>query len=151
MDIRVKRDLYTSLSTQGGLFLDGEHFCFTLEPAVKLDGTKPRAIAAGTYRLTIRWSDEFQKHVPHVEDVPNFTAVEQHIGNFPKNTKACTLVGETRGPQPDFIGGSLKAWTKLMARYFEVAVLTNPNDSEKSHIWDVGFVTYEDAPGKISV
>jgi hypothetical protein len=145
MDIRVRRNLYTSLSTQGELVLDGNHFCFTLEPPVKTDGSKPRAIPTGNYPLTIRWSEEFQKHVPHVEDVPGFVAIEQHIGNFPKNTKACTLVGQTRGPQADFIGGSLKAWTALMAIYMDIATLTNPDDPEKSHIWNVGFVTYEDA------
>ena len=88
--------------------LAGEHFCFTLEPPVKLDG-KPRAIPAGPYPLTIRWSDEFGKHVPHVENVRGFTAIEQQVGNFPRDTKECTLVGQTCGPQPDFIGGSLKA------------------------------------------
>jgi Family of unknown function (DUF5675) len=146
MDIRVRRDLYSSLSTQGQLLLDLQHFCYTLEPPIKTDGTKPRAIPTGTYPLTIRWSDEFGKHVPHVEDVHDFIAIEQHIGNYPKNTKACTLVGMERGPLPDFIAHSLKAWTALMAKYMEVAVLTNPEaPSEKSHIWKVGYVTYEEA------
>lgn len=144
MKITVRRDLYSSLSSQGELLLDDQHFCYTLEPPVKLDGPKPRAIPVGTYPLTIRWSDEFKKHVPHVEDVPGFTAIEQHIGNFPRDTKACTLVGLTRGPEPNFIGGSLKAWTGLMAKYMDVAVLTNPEArNEISHIWRVGEVTYE--------
>jgi hypothetical protein len=143
--INVRRNLYTSLSTQGQLLLDGEHFCFTLEPPIKTDGSKPRAIPTGTYPLTIRWSDEFGKHVPHVENVPGFTAIEQHIGNYPRDTKACTLVGEVRGPLPDFIGHSLTAWTRLMSKYMEVATLENPEElSDKSHIWNVGFVTYED-------
>lgn len=145
MKIKVLRDLYSSLSTQGRLFLDDEHFCFTLEPVVKHDGSKPRAIPAGLYPLTIRWSDEFKKHVPHVENVPGFTAIEQHIGNYPRDTKGCTLVGYTRGPLPNFIGQSLKAWTDLMARYMAVAVLTNPEEkNEKLHIWNVGEVSYED-------
>lgn len=144
MEIKVRRDLRTALSTQGELLIDGEHFCFTLEPAVKTDGSKPRAIPNGTFPLTIRWSDEFKKHVPHVESVPGFTAVEQHIGNFPRDTKACTLVGMVRGPQADFIGQSLVAFTKLMARYMEVAELTNPDAKfESEHIWHVGYITYE--------
>jgi hypothetical protein len=149
MDIRVRRDLYSSLSTQGEKLLDGEHFCFTLEPPVKLDGSKPRAINCGTYPLTIRWSDKFQRHVPHVENVPQFVAVEEHIGNFPKNTDGCTLVGYVRGPEPNFIGQSLKAFTDLMARYMAVAVLTNPQEkNEKLHVWNVGEVTYEAADDK---
>jgi hypothetical protein len=145
MKITIRRDLKSALSTQGELLLDDEHFCFTLEPPVKLDGSKPRAIPEGTFPLTIRWSDEFGKHMPHVENVPGFTAIEQHVGNYPRDTKGCTLVAQVRGPQPDFIAGSLKAWIQLMARYMEVATLTNPGEPEKSHIWHVGFVTYESA------
>jgi hypothetical protein len=149
MDIRVRRDLYSSLSTQGELLLDGKHFCFTLEPPVKLDGSKPRAIQCGTFPLTIRWSVEFGKHVPHVESVPGFTAIEQHIGNSAKDTKACTLVGLARGPEPNWIGQSLVAWTHLMSEYMKVAVLTNPDaKDEKLHVWNVGEVTYEAADDK---
>lgn len=144
MQIDVRRNLFSSLSSQGELLLNGQHFSYTLEPPVKTDGTKPRAIDPGTYALTIRWSDEFQRHVPHVENVPGFTAVEQHVGNYPRDTKGCTLVGYLRGPIPDFIGQSLKAFTDLMARYLAVAVLTNPGEqNEKLHVWKVGQVTYE--------
>jgi hypothetical protein len=146
MDIRVGRDLYTDNSTQGELFLDGSHECYTLEPPTKTDGSKPRAIDNGTYPLTIRWSFDHQRHLPHVENVPNFTAIEQHIGNKPADTKACTLVGQIRGPQPDWIGLSTPAFTQLMNKYFAVAVLRNPEATDdKLHVWDVGKITYYDA------
>src|SRR5438309_3062848 len=98
MNVNVNRDLYSSRSTQGRLSIDGAFECFTLEPARRADDIKPRAIAAGTYPLTIRWSFRFKKHVPHIEKVPGFDAVEQHIGNFPDDTEACTLLGDARGP-----------------------------------------------------
>lgn len=143
MNIEVRRDLFSGLSTQGEQLIDGAHFCFTLEPPVKTDGSKPRAIPEGTYPLTIRWSDHFHKHIPHIENVPGFTAVEQHIGNFPRDTDACTLVGLIRGPDPNYIGQSLVAFTRLMKRYMDVATLMNPEEkSDKSHIWNVGFITY---------
>jgi len=146
MKITVRRDLYSSLSTQGRMLLDDEQFCYTLEPPVKLDNTKPRAIPVGTYPLTIRWSDKFQRHMPHVENVPGFVAIEQHVGNFPRDTDGCTLVGYTRGPAPDFIGRSVKAFTDLMGRYLLFERLTNPEEqNEKLHVWNVGEVTYEDA------
>lgn len=146
MKTTVYRDLYSSLSVQGELLLDDAHFCFTLEPPVKHDGSKPRCIPAGTYPLTIRWSSKFGRHVPHVENVPGFVAIEQHVGNFPRDTDGCTLVGLVRGPEPNFIGQSLKAWTDLMAKYMSIAVLTNPEEkSDASHIWRVGEVTYEDS------
>jgi hypothetical protein len=152
MKIAVGRDIYTTLSTQGQLYLDDVHECFTLEPPTKTDGTKPRAIDNGTYPLTIRWSVEHNCHCPHVENVPSFTAIEQHIGNFPKDTLGCTLVGAERNPeqQPNFIGESLVAFTQLMHKYLAVAVLTNPNAPEKEKVWNVGEITYYDASGSAS-
>lgn len=94
MKVEVRRDLYSSLSTQGRLAIDGAPQCFTLEPPEKLDGSKPRAIPCGTFPLTIRWSFHFKRHVPHIEKVSGFEAVEQHIGNSPDDTEACTLVGQ---------------------------------------------------------
>jgi len=145
MKIAVGRDIYSTLSVQGQLYLDDAHECFTLEPSVKTDGTKPRAIPNGTFPLTIRWSWKFKRHVPHVENVPGFDAIEQHIGNFPEDTDACTLVGQVRGPQPNFIGRSLVAFTQLMQKYLAVATLTNPDSPEQQHVWNVGSITYYDA------
>ena len=148
MDVKVGRDIYSTISTQGKLSLDGAFECFTLEPPTKTDGTKPRAIDNGVYKLTIRWSFDHARHLPHVEDVPCFTAIEQHIGNTAEDTKGCTCVGRVRDPQrqPNFIGQSLVAFTHLMAKYMTVAVLRNPEaKNEKEHIWDVGRITYYDA------
>jgi hypothetical protein len=147
MKIAVGRDIYSTLSTQGQLYLDDTHECFTLEPPTKTDGSKPRAIDNGTYPLTIRWSIEHNGHCPHVENVPCFTAIEQHVGNGPGDTLGCTLVGAERDPQqqPNFIGQSLVAFTHLMQKYLAVAVLTNPNAPEKEKVWNVGQITYYDA------
>lgn len=145
MNVEVQRNLYSSLSVQGQMFLDGTFECYTLEPPDKDPTVKPRAILCGTYPLTVRWSDKFQRHVPHVENVPGFVAIEQHVGNYPRDTDGCTLVGQQRGPSPNFIGRSLLAFTALMAKYMAVGVLRNPNDTEKEHIWDIGQVTYSDA------
>jgi len=126
------------------MYLDGsaDAECFTLEPPYRMDGTKPRAIPVGTYPLTIRWSVKFGKHVPHVENVPGFVAIEVHWGNYPRDTDGCTLVGRTRGPLPDFIGSSVLAWTMLMAKLMAVAELTNPSSPEQSQMWNVGEITY---------
>ena len=148
MKIAVGRDVYTTLSTQGQLYLDGVRECFTLEPPTKTDGSRPRAIDNGTYLLTIRWSVEHKRHLPHVEKVPSFTAIEQHVGNGPDDTLGCTCVGATRDTQrqPNWISHSLVAFTQLMAKYMAVAVLTNPEvKDEKAHVWNVGKITYYDA------
>jgi hypothetical protein len=36
--------------------------------------------------------------VPQVQDVPGFTGIEIHPGNFPPNTHGCLCIGEGRGP-----------------------------------------------------
>jgi Steigviridae/Suoliviridae L,D-carboxypeptidase/transpeptidase len=144
--VEVRRDLYTKLSTQGKLAIDSIPQCFTLEPAAGSDEIASRTpkgcIPCGTYPLTIRWSPKRKAYCPHIEDVPGFDAIEQHIGNFPKDTDGCTLVGKIRGPQPDFIGMSLLAYTALMAKYMAAATLRNPEAPEKDHIWDVGQITF---------
>lgn len=102
MKLIVQRETPTSLSVIGQLSLYTVSLslvneCYTLEPPYKTDGSKPRAIPAGTYPLTIRLSARFKRLMPHVENVPGFTEVEIHWGNYPKDTEACTLVGSSDG------------------------------------------------------
>ena len=147
LTLEVRRDLFTSLSSGGRLAIDGLPFCYTLEPPriPMPTAIKPRAIPSGIkYKLTIRWSLEHNCPVPHVEDVPGFTAVEIHIGNFPGDSLACTLVGKTRGPQPNYIGLSAVAFTHLMSKLYAGATLTNPDSPERNHVWDVGTIIYTD-------
>lgn len=104
MNIKVLRDVFSGKSTGSQISVDGVHQCFGLEPAVAEPPIKPRAIPEGTYRVTVRWSQKHKRNVPHVENVPDFQDIEIHIGNFPKDTEGCLLVGESRGE--DFVGNS---------------------------------------------
>lgn len=145
MDLLVNRSYYTGKSTSGMLFIKDVFECFTLEPFWTEASIKPRAIPAGRYQLTIRWSSKFKKAVPHVESVPGFTNIEIHIGNFPYDTDGCTLVGQKQGS--DFIGSSTPAWINLMAKLYPISVLTNPTSPEQMHVWNVGSITYIDNRG----
>lgn len=146
MQVKIARNLYTDSSTQGELSIDGAFVCYTLEPPVKTDGSKPRAIDDGTYPLTIRWSTDHNRHLPHVENVPDFVAVEHHVGNTAKDTLGCTLVGHVRGPEEDWISNSTPAFAALMAKYMAGATERNPEEkNDKLQVWDVGTVTYYDA------
>ena|SRR5437899_2093846 len=145
MNLEVHRQVFSPNSTIGQMFVDGELECVTLEPVTLLlgDTRKPRAIEPGTYNVTIRWSLKFGKHVPHVENVPHFVAIEIHYGNDPRNTDGCTLVGTKSGPAPDWISNSVVAWTHLMSKLMASARLLNPDQKdEKLHVWDVGQITY---------
>lgn len=81
--------------TPGMLFLDGEFECMTLEDPVRTGPKVPgdTAIPAGSYVLTIDWSDRFQRKMPHILDVPDFTGIRIHGGNDVHDTKGCPLTG----------------------------------------------------------
>ncbi len=113
MNLKVERQIFSPYSTIGELFIDGVHQAYTLEPVSTEEDIKPRAIPEGIYTLTNRFSPKHDMTVPHVENVPGFDEVEIHPGNFPKDTLACLLVGETRST--DFVGGSKMAFHDLMA------------------------------------
>lgn len=96
--------------------------------------------------MTIRWSDRFQKPMPHVENVPNRTAIEVHNGNYARNTDGCCLVGQDYGNpfQPDFIRNSNVTLAALMNKLYSVAILQNPDSTEQERIWVVGTITYSE-------
>jgi hypothetical protein len=124
------------------MIIDGTQECFTLEPPEKPDpqGNGTVCISEGTYKLRIRWSWEHNRQLPHVENVPGRTAIEIHIGNYPRDVKGCTVVGKTQ--LPDFVGQSGVAFATLMTKLYAGGTLTNPDAKEIDQIWDVGDITY---------
>lgn len=110
MNLLVTRTDFSSLSTIGELTA-GDLKYFTLEPPKR--DFKPCCIPVGTYDVTIRFSPKHSRLIPHVENVPGFEEIEIHIGNFPRDTEGCLLVGKIKGPNPDFIGGSRLAFDEL--------------------------------------
>jgi hypothetical protein len=93
--LTIQRDAPTAKSTSGKLSIDGVFFSYTLEPV--------RRIPAGTYAATLAVSPKWTAlrgypfRVPLLQNVPGFTEIEIHIGNFPEDTEGCTLVGMERG------------------------------------------------------
>jgi hypothetical protein len=115
----VTRLWFTDKSTIGMLDISGIRQCYTLEPVTREDNLKPRAIPVGIYRLCLLPSARFETYTPHVMDVPEFSGIEIHPGNDPKDTSGCTLVGQTRGTEEtpnDWIGNSDEAFNDLIAK-----------------------------------
>lgn len=131
MNILVNRKWFSDRSTQSEVLVDGVHECFGLEPRVAVAPIKPRAIPAGTYKVTVRYSPKHKKNVPHVENVPDFEEIEIHIGNFPMNTEGCLLVGTTRGS--DVVSNSAAAFIPLFTKI-----------SNALHAGDPVTITYQD-------
>ena len=111
MKLLVTRKTFTALSTIGDLSVDGAFFGYTLEPPKRSE--KPCCIPLGTYDVTIRYSSKHSRLIPHVENVPGFSEIEIHIGNFPRDTEGCLLIGNVASSVPDQILGSKVAFDCL--------------------------------------
>ena len=128
----ARRDTYTI----GRLYVDGKYFCDTLEDTdrglsqelpVTVNRAKKRAgvtaIPVGTYRVTMGVkSPKFSKYaqykfcdgkLPRLVNVPAFDGVLIHIGNTPKDTEGCILVG--RNTQVGKVLESTATYRKLYA------------------------------------
>lgn len=98
MVIRVDRLYKKSEYTIGSLSINGQWICDTLEPHC-IDWSKEKktpkktAVPEGCYRLVMKKSRKFGKIMPYLLDVPEFTDIMIHTGNFPKHTEGCILVG----------------------------------------------------------
>ena len=79
-----------------------------------MDGDKPEnkvygktAIPAERYKITVTFSDKFQKDMLYVNDVPDFTGIRIHSGNDAEDTLGCILVGHTIDSSTHIHGGSV--------------------------------------------
>jgi uncharacterized protein DUF5675 len=90
-ELELRRHWYTGRSVVGELRLDGADFGFCLEPSMG-NVTHP-CIPAGRYRVTRYESPRFGRTVLLLHDVPGREAIEIHVGNFPRDTEGCLLVG----------------------------------------------------------
>ena len=114
MRLQLERKTYTDTSTIGELSIDGKFFCYTLEDAVRAPGVKipgRTAIPSGAYEVKLTWSPRFQKVMPLVDGVVNYSGVRIHPGNTDKDTEGCILVGKTKSD--NFIGESRDAFADL--------------------------------------
>lgn len=98
MIIKVDRLYKKENYTIGSLSINGQWICDTLEPHC-IDWSKEKkvfgvtAIPEGTYEVEMKKSRKFGKIMPFLKDVPQFTDVMIHTGNFSKHTQGCILVG----------------------------------------------------------
>ena len=99
MKLTLVRKVFAKDRTLGELHLEGTgYFCDTLEPHC-IDWSKEKkvngktAIPEGRYKVKVGWSPKAGKNVPWLQKVPHFNGIQIHVGNFPKDTRGCILVG----------------------------------------------------------
>ena len=108
------RDTFTEKSVIGKLYLNSEFYGHTLELAWKDNQKRVSCIPKGVYEVKKRHTQKSKykyEHL-HILDVPDRELILMHIGNYPKNSKGCILLGNTRAL--NFVGDSRKAFYKLM-------------------------------------
>lgn len=100
--------LYVQLNEPVGKCVDGEYvtedkryLCDTLEPKrrnLKKEKKVPgrTAVPEGRYRVLITKSYRFGRWLPLLMDVPGFSGVRIHPGNYVTDTQGCILPGWNR-------------------------------------------------------
>lgn len=122
MELLLLRQGFGKKSTEGELFIDGKHECWTLEDVVR---TGPKvagatAIPCGRYKIEMYESPHFKRRLPHLLNVPGFEYILLHRGNSSIDTKGCPLVGDKRTSLlDDFIGESAHAEIRVVRKIEE--------------------------------
>lgn len=95
MHITVQRRDLKDDRTLGAVLIDGVHFAYTLEDAVRdVKVQDATAIPPGVYEVIVNYSNRFARQLPMLLNVPGFTFIRIHGGNGPQNTEGCILVGK---------------------------------------------------------
>lgn len=150
MELRIDRKYKGIDYVISNLYVDGKKFGYVLEDTDRRlrqemqEATIRRekiygktAIPYGRYKITLsvkspRFSEQkFYKEVcggylPRLEKVPGFDGVLIHVGNYPKDTEGCLLVGLEKGN--DMILKSKSAFKKLYP-------LLKEADDRNEEIW----------------
>ncbi|SAL69288.1 hypothetical protein AWB71_04162 [Caballeronia peredens] len=123
MNLLLQRTTKTLKATEGKLFIGNDFQCFTLEPVFREEANVPvaawkvfgsTAIPVGTYAVEVTFFHREGYYSPLLDNVPGFAGVRIHIGNFPKDTEGCILVGTEAGQ--DQVLNSKLAFTALMTK-----------------------------------
>jgi len=127
MDLKLKRDLLNKSYTLGELFIDGVHFCFTVEDTIRdknndgdlddLGETKvygETAIPKGIYKVVLSMSNRFKVVMPEVKNVKGFEGIRIHAGNTAIDSHGCIIVGTVR--TPNGVGMSRDCFKRLMIK-----------------------------------
>lgn len=111
VELHLYREAYENGFTRGHLSVNGEYFCDTLEPA--RDDKEHPCIPCGRYAVDLIWSQKFRRTMPWLRYVPNRSGIEIHVGNYPRDTQGCILVGKYEKPDSEYLVSSRTEFARL--------------------------------------
>ncbi|MDR2651438.1 MAG: DUF5675 family protein [Prevotellaceae bacterium] len=137
MELTLKRIAKKEKYTIGRLYIDGKYFCDTLEDTdrglnqdmqlehikkIKIAGET--AIPAGVYEVDMntvspKYKDRAQYKfcggkLPRLVNVKGYTGILIHIGNYPKDTDGCILIGKNS------VAGAVMDSTKTFNEFYPI-------------------------------
>jgi len=126
---RIVREPSVALTTMGAFYINGAWFCWTVEdeireikgqPVMSWKVQKETAIPASYYPVKLTMSGRFGRLLPEVLNVPGFSGIRIHRGNFNTDTEGCPIVGFGRGKNMIAGGTSKPAEEALVAHLKQV-------------------------------
>ena len=112
--------------------------CNTLEDTVRPDGIKvygETAIPAGRYKIKITHSTRWNKPMPEIYPVPNFSGIREHGGGDPKHTLGCILCGiEAAGGTIWNCEPAIEAIMNILKKYpdgIDIEIINQPYNDTK--------------------
>jgi hypothetical protein len=106
MELQLKREIFTDISTIGTLTIDGKFFCYiledkdrginntlTLEQILRVKVYGKTAIPYGRYEIDWTMSARFKKMMPILLNVIGWSGIRIHSGNSELDSLGCLLCG----------------------------------------------------------
>lgn len=124
----LRRDTIVDVHTMGELLVRDEHFCWTLEDPIRervgINGwywdssfkiPKQTAIPSGVYEVAVTFSGKFQRRMPILLGVPDYTGIRFHTGETVDHSEGCPLIGRSRNQDQGRLWGGEGLTAELTA------------------------------------
>lgn len=123
MKLKLLRTTNGDTFTEGKLYIDGVHECYTVEDTDRFleEGYDKvygkTAIPRGIYKVSITYSNRFKRDTIAIHNVPFFTGIRIHSGNRAEDSEGCPIVGSVNTSDDDnWVGGSKVAEKALQSK-----------------------------------
>jgi hypothetical protein len=101
----------------GYLIANGEVLCYTLELPWADNSNNISCIPFGTYNGFLRYDKKDGWRI-QLDNVPNRTGVQIHMGNYTSQIKGCVLVGTNADVDSCSVQNSSTAYLKLKKAFY---------------------------------